>query len=52
MAYAIVIVGFVHSGGAHRETFEPVGGSTPEGYVDLQATMLTVDPVLNSYKCD
>ncbi|MEZ0111484.1 hypothetical protein ABH920_005502 [Catenulispora sp. EB89] len=49
-AYAYVIVGFVHSGGARRETFAPVGGAGADGGLTLQATMLTVDPVMNSYK--
>ncbi|ACU73215.1 hypothetical protein Caci_4351 [Catenulispora acidiphila DSM 44928] len=49
-AYAYVIVGFVHSGGAHHKAFAPIGGAPADGFIDLQATMLTVDPVMNSYK--
>lgn len=47
--YAVVITGFVHSGRAHRAEFAPAGSSSPDRLL-LEASMLTVDPVMNSYK--
>ncbi|GAA2036293.1 hypothetical protein GCM10009839_41460 [Catenulispora yoronensis] len=47
--YVVVITSFVHSGEAHRETFPPAGGAAVDR-LRMEANVLTIDPVLNSYK--
>ncbi|WP_194898001.1 DUF4436 family protein [Catenulispora pinisilvae] len=47
--YVVVITSFVHSGGAQRETFPPAGGAAVDR-LQMEVNVLTIDPVMNSYK--
>jgi hypothetical protein len=46
--YALTVTSFARSASTEVASFPPAGAATGD-YVQLDATMLTVDPVLNSY---
>jgi len=48
IGYAFILTSFVRTGGTHRTSFAPAGGSPAD--LRVEATMLSVDPVLNTYK--